>query len=222
MHGEGGDDVAALGLRERKRRETRRRIQLSVLRLTAANGLDQVTTDDISRDAGVSPRTFFNYFPTKEASLAGDVPFSLSDEAAAGYVDAGPLGEPLGQLLELITEQAGDAGAVDSELHALRRSVMRDYPQIFALRIDKMREFEAAVTEVVARRLARDGEKRGEATNAQADAERARVVALVAMALGKAAWATWLEHPGDASLPEVLERSYRRLQETMPLAAPAR
>ena len=37
-------------------------------------GLDAVTIDDISHDADVSPRTFFNDFVSKEAALVGDGP----------------------------------------------------------------------------------------------------------------------------------------------------
>jgi AcrR family transcriptional regulator len=41
----------------------------SALNLFSANGYDQTTTDDIAESAGVSPRTFFRYFPTKESVL---------------------------------------------------------------------------------------------------------------------------------------------------------
>lgn len=37
--------------------------------LFSAQGYDETTTDEISEAAGVSPRTFFRYFPTKESVL---------------------------------------------------------------------------------------------------------------------------------------------------------
>jgi AcrR family transcriptional regulator len=37
--------------------------------LFSAQGYDQTTTDEIAEAAGVSPRTFFRYFPTKESVL---------------------------------------------------------------------------------------------------------------------------------------------------------
>lgn len=208
-----------LGLRERKRRATRRNIQLAVLQLTAQNGLDQVTIDDISRDAGVSPRTFFNYFPTKEASLIGDAPFTITEEIAAQFVEAGPEGDPLGELLDIMAAQAHEDGALDPELHSLRRSVMNEYPQIFALRIDRMRAFETVIAETVEVRLQRDAVKRGETADVADLRERARVVGLVTLALARASWVAWLEHPDEVSLSDLIRRSYGRLREVVPAPA---
>jgi AcrR family transcriptional regulator len=41
----------------------------AALNLFSANGYDETTTDQIADSAGVSPRTFFRYFPTKESVL---------------------------------------------------------------------------------------------------------------------------------------------------------
>jgi AcrR family transcriptional regulator len=217
------------GLRERKRRATRRSIQLSVLRLTAEHGLDQVTIDDISRDAGVSPRTFFNYFPTKEDSLAGDLPMTFDEETARRFEALGPDGDPLGDLIAIMAEQA-DAeadGAVDPELHQLRRRLVAEYPQIVALKMDRVRAFEATVSASVAKRLAA-GVGAGHAgapsaTDEPVDpeiAERARLISLLVLTVARAAWTSWLEHPESASLRDLLLRSHARLHEVA--GAPAR
>ena len=57
------------GLRERKRRETRQRIAETGLRLFLANGYEQTTLDAIAAAAGISRRTFFSYFKSKEDIL---------------------------------------------------------------------------------------------------------------------------------------------------------
>ncbi|MFJ8023559.1 TetR family transcriptional regulator [Streptomyces sp. NPDC096311] len=63
------EEAAPEGLRERKRRETRRRIAEVGMRLFLANGFDATTLDMIAAAADVSRRTFFHYFDSKDAVL---------------------------------------------------------------------------------------------------------------------------------------------------------
>lgn len=57
------------GLRERKRRETSQRIIQKGLRLFVKHGYDGTTLDAITEAAGISRRTFFYYFKSKEEVL---------------------------------------------------------------------------------------------------------------------------------------------------------
>jgi len=59
-----------LGLRERKRRETRLALNHAAIRLCMQRGWDNVTVDDIAEAAHVSPRTFRNYFSNKAEAVA--------------------------------------------------------------------------------------------------------------------------------------------------------
>lgn len=61
-----------VGRRERKKRLTRDRLEEAAQRLVAQRGYDSTTIDDIARAAGVSPRTFFRYFATKDEVVIGD------------------------------------------------------------------------------------------------------------------------------------------------------
>jgi len=56
----------AEGARERKRRETRERIAEAGQRLFLTNGYDGTTLDAIAAEAGISRRTFFSYFKSKD------------------------------------------------------------------------------------------------------------------------------------------------------------
>jgi AcrR family transcriptional regulator len=55
--------------RQEHKRRTQRALQDAALGLFAEQGYDETTTDEIAEKAGVSPRTFFRYFPTKESVL---------------------------------------------------------------------------------------------------------------------------------------------------------
>ena len=55
-----------LGLRERKKQQTRELIAETARRLFTERGFERVTVAEIARAAEVSEQTVFNYFPTKE------------------------------------------------------------------------------------------------------------------------------------------------------------
>ncbi|GII65176.1 TetR family transcriptional regulator [Sphaerisporangium krabiense] len=79
-----------LGLRERKKRETRQRIADIAMGLFMARGFDQVTVAEVARTADVSVNTVFNYFRTKEdlfldrMELVEDMPSRVVRERRPG------------------------------------------------------------------------------------------------------------------------------------------
>jgi AcrR family transcriptional regulator len=66
-----------MGLRESKKLQTRQAIAATGMRLFVTRGFDHVTVGEIAREAGVSEKTVFNYFPTKEDIFFDEVPERL-------------------------------------------------------------------------------------------------------------------------------------------------
>lgn len=200
-------DHAESGLRERKRLATRRAIEFAALGLVGEKGLDKVTVDEISRIANISPRTFFNYFASKESALVGDAPELPPTEAITAYVHAasGTVFDGLGAMLANATE--GESH--DSELLLLRRGLLKEYPQLFALRMTAMRAFEEQLREVIALRLVADApELAGEA---ELVLSRSRLITHVAFGTMKHAWSCWADNEGGVPLSERLKDSFSEL-----------
>ncbi|MGH1371668.1 TetR/AcrR family transcriptional regulator [Planktotalea sp.] len=89
-----------LPLREKRRQETALHIQKATLALAMQNGLERVTTDEIAVASGISTRTFFNYYPNKEAAAIGHPP-KFSDSGKEALRDgSGLLAVDIKQLLD--------------------------------------------------------------------------------------------------------------------------
>lgn len=61
--------AAEPGLRERKKAATRQALHAAAMRLAIEHGFDRVTVEAVADEAGVSRRTFSNYFGSKEEAL---------------------------------------------------------------------------------------------------------------------------------------------------------
>ncbi|WP_024366331.1 TetR/AcrR family transcriptional regulator [Arthrobacter sp. TB 26] len=83
------------GLRERKRAATRAAITAVARSLTAERGLNGYTVEEACERTGISRRTFFNYFPTKEDAIIGHVDDDFPAAVVSRFV-AGGAGSPAG------------------------------------------------------------------------------------------------------------------------------
>lgn len=89
-----------LSLRQRRRQETARDIQKSTLELAVTHDLDTVTTEEIAAAAGISTRTFFNYYTNKEAAAVGHPPSFRDEELEALRSGTGVLATDLKLFLD--------------------------------------------------------------------------------------------------------------------------
>ena len=199
-----------MGLRERKRRATSRTIQFTVLELAVERGLDQVTVEEISRVANISPRTFFNYFTSKEAAMVGDNPLELPPGLIDSFIDGAAGGDLVDGLLDLMQHIALIETA-DRELHQLRRKVLRSYPELFVIKVAGIHSFETVLAEAVERRLRTEGD--GQAIGSRH--AQARLTALVAIAALRHAVTSWAEGADDESLSEKLTESFALLRRVL-------
>jgi AcrR family transcriptional regulator len=85
------------GLRERKRAATRAAVTAVARSLTAESGLNGYTVEEVCERAGISRRTFFNYFPTKEDAIIGHTDDGLPADVIEDFV-AGGAGSPAGSI----------------------------------------------------------------------------------------------------------------------------
>jgi AcrR family transcriptional regulator len=112
-----------LGLRERKKRQTRRAIADAAMRLFLERGFEQVSVAEVAAAADVSEQTVFNYFPTKE-DLVYERMGTFEDELLRAVRER-PEGEtPLRAFVRFILDRsdmamAGDGGRRVAELTRL-------------------------------------------------------------------------------------------------------
>jgi AcrR family transcriptional regulator len=146
------------GLRERKRAATRAAITSTARALTAERGLNGYTVEEVCEAAGISRRTFFNYFPTKEDAIIGHADDDVPADAVEDFV-AGGAGSPAGDisptlfrdLVRLSLRLAEDMAASEEETRQLI-GVVRKEPQLILRIIGVTEQREAQFARDVARR----------------------------------------------------------------------
>lgn len=149
-----GDEGARL--RERKKRTTWRALQMAGLSLVAERGLHAVTTEQIAAEAGVSQRTLFNYFTSKEDVLVGTDP-DLAP-ALAAILRARPAAEPPLESLKQVFLGYAEAIAEDQHRWQLRMQVVDDNPELLPALVGSSAVIGRELTRTVAARTGMDPE----------------------------------------------------------------
>ena len=198
-------------LRERKKLATRRLLRRAALELVAERGLHDVTVEDIAEAADVSPRTFFNYFASKEAVLFGGDP----DRAAAlrdGIVSEAPDKSALDALRLVL---ARDSETMADELRSLggdpadwlrRMKVARTDPHVRAAHAAQMAMIERAIAEGLAARLGAD----------QETDPYPGVLAAAAVSVVRACLTFWAGTGGAVSLGQLIDQAFKALAAGFP------
>ena len=145
-------DAVSLPLRERKKAETWTALHEAAASLALQNGVEQTTVEAIAASAGVSPRTFFNYFQAKEDAILGlrepVLEASLLTQISVTAEDL------VGQVSRLLMTVASTALGGDDRARR-RRLIARD-PHLGRRHMDYMVKAETLVCQGLAGLLAAD------------------------------------------------------------------
>ena len=198
-------------LRERKKLATRRSLRRHALDLVAQRGFMHVTVEDIAEAADVSPRTFFNYFPTKEAALFGAAPERVAAlrervlHQAPGESALSALRQVLVAEARVVTNELGELGG--DPLDMLRRmKIVRADPHLRAAQSAHMANIEGALAEALAQRLGAD----------PARDPYPALLASIATGLIRAATVFWASSGGAEPLDQLTDRAFQALADGLP------
>jgi AcrR family transcriptional regulator len=191
--------IPGVGRRSHAERKaaTRSALQAAGLRLFAEKGFDRTTTDDIAKAAGVSPRTFFNYFTSKDS--VAQIPRALLTDNLRDGLLSRPLGEAPATsmaaattgVFEAIVATAGPIG-----LGLLRTGVrmMSRFPQMQRRAWERRAELETIAWETLQERGIR------------ADDLAARTTVTIVISVGWQALMHWSQQDVE-TLPAVFTRA---------------
>jgi AcrR family transcriptional regulator len=181
------------GLRARNKSRAHQEIAETALRLFTERGFDPVTVEDICREAGVSRRTFFRYFETKEDALLADYPrlTALLDEIVADLDEPDPLLAARRVLHKLVDLYNDSSEAVLARSNVLQTTVAGN-----ARNLRLLAAWEAALAEVLAARLPVDRKDL-----------RVRVAALALVSAFRVAVWQWVVSDGKDDLHDSLDQA---------------
>lgn len=192
--------AAPEGRRERKRRETRKRIVEAATKLFLERGYDATTMNDIADTADVSRRSLFDYFATKE-----DVLFANQEDFIPALVEEmqqRPKSEPWPILVEHAVTRAVVAAATP-EAFAIE-ALVQQTPSLQMRQQHKHVRLEQAIAQALTERSA-----------SSAGAQRATLLAAVVVAQFRIATAT----PASARLGQGVHKSvsqdFRKLWQSL-------
>ena len=200
---------ASLGRREQKKRDTRQTIRNAALDLAIENGLENLTVEAIAQTAGVSPRTFFNYFPSKEDALVTQA--AESSEQVRQLLLARPAHEsPMTAFHNALLESDYfGTDPVDRDRLLARQRLTQQHPSLMAHHLGKVAMVERSFADALAERMDVNVD----------DDMYPELSAAIAMSAIRVAVRRWVVQGSD-SLYELLDEAFHRL-ERMDLSATA-
>ncbi|GAA3341756.1 TetR family transcriptional regulator [Curtobacterium pusillum] len=156
-----------MGLRDRKRLETRHRIAEAARSLALEQDIDHTTIEQIAARADVSPRTFFNYFESKEDAVLGHTELDLAPDTLEQHL-ASVAGEAAAQAVVDLAFLVFGSSFGDEHERLARKEVLVRFPQLMRRQVSRMTTVAEAMTGAVRTILERDPAWGPEAATPQA------------------------------------------------------
>ncbi|QAY71845.1 TetR/AcrR family transcriptional regulator [Xylanimonas protaetiae] len=143
------------GLRERKKVARRGAIVDAAQQLVLAQGLDDVTVEMISARVGISARTFFNYFDSKDDAVLGLEDVTIDVDAAARFAAGGPTGHLMADL-QTVVASVLQSVSPDEGRARCAHEIARSHPRLLHRQVLWMERYKADLTALFAARRAVD------------------------------------------------------------------
>lgn len=191
------------GTRERRRLATSAAIERIAVDLALEHGSDQVTVDMICERGMISHRTFYNYFPSKDAAIVGNGPPPASGARVAAFC-ASNSADVVEELIDLLVSPLLEAGGDEHGPVANRRMLLEREPQLFEKAMQRFGDFMQELSEVVLARLERAGRTTDETPDLREEAEM--IVALAGAVMHRASHELF-KSGGEGDPREMLARS---------------
>ncbi|WP_199037340.1 TetR/AcrR family transcriptional regulator [Glycomyces salinus] len=191
------------GLRERKKIETLHRMQGEAMRLFEEQGYDETTIEQIAAAAGVSPSTFYRYFPTKEDVVVQD---EYDPMIVAAFQDQPEGMAPIEALRTALRVLFGQFTPEDMERVRKRVDIIVSVPAVRARQVQQSVATERLISEMVAERTGRD------ATDLEV-----RHFAAVLVASWTAGVIAWSDGGLGEDLMTIMDRCLDHLERGVPL-----
>lgn len=142
-------------MRAVRRETTALRVQQIAVDMALARGSDAVTVEAVAGQASISVRTFYNYFPSKDAAVLGDALSGPSPAAAKAFV-SGSAGDLLTEIIGICARDAPQSPEL-AELAAKRTLLLRQEPELASRTSRNFATLMDDLTELVAARLKAQG-----------------------------------------------------------------
>ena len=141
-----------IGLRERKKLKTRALLQREAMRLFLEKGYDETTVEDIAEAVEISPSTFFNYFPSKEAVVFEDE----MDPFVIAAFDAQPADvHPVRRLRMAMLEVFGHLTPVQDTMLRQRMQLLATTPELRGAMLSQFATLVDDIAHLLASRVAK-------------------------------------------------------------------